>query len=98
MVDSVPRAFAERRQQLRGEHRRQLVTIGHGADGIADCAKRIAQAADEAHANGGTLNVQSQINFLTGALARLIKDWGVCEHLQKFQAVAAAPREGQNGR
>jgi hypothetical protein len=88
------RAFAERRQQLRGEHRRQLGTIGHGAASIADCAQRIAHAADEAISTGDILSVQSQINFLTGAFARLLKDWGVVEHMQKFQTIANQ-REGK---
>jgi hypothetical protein len=89
------RAFAERRQQLRGEHRRQLSIIASAAADIAECARRIAQAAEEAIETSGSLNMQPQMAFLTGALIRLVKDWGSVEHMQKFQTIANQQREGK---
>lgn len=58
------------------------------AEGIAGNASLIAHAIAEAQANGGQISVQNQINYLTGAFARLLKDLGVVEHLQKHGAAA----------
>ena len=88
MLGPQGRAFAERRQQLRADHKRKVTVVATEAANIADCAQRVAAAADEARENGNLLSIQPQIGYLTGALARLIKDWGVVEHLQKFQALA----------
>jgi hypothetical protein len=88
MVGPQNRAFVERRQQLRADHKRKVTVVATEAANIADCAQRVANAADEARESGDHLNIQPQIGYLTGALARLIKDWGVVEHLQKFQALA----------
>jgi hypothetical protein len=89
------RPFEERRSTLRAAHRRSLRAIAEGATQLASAAERIAQVAEEAHNASARshIQVQPQINFLTGALARLIKDWGVLEHIQSFPTIQPGPAE-----
>jgi len=73
-------------------HRRRLEHIVRDAAALAAAARKIAEAAAETIAGGGQLQVQPQINALTGAHARLLKDWGVIEHLQ---LIGTRQREGR---
>ena len=65
------------------DHRRALEQIRDAAISVAGTAAKIAEAANEVLDKGGTLNVQPQLAFITGAHARMLKDQGVVEHLQK---------------
>lgn len=55
------------------------------ADSLAGAARKIEQAASEALDTGADANLQPQMAFLTGSLARLIKDWGAVEYLQTWR-------------
>jgi len=74
---------SENRLSMRAEHKASLGNVATEAAAIAGAAAKIVQSAHEALANGGAIQIQPQIAFLNGSLARLIKDWGVVEHLQK---------------
>ena len=43
---------------------------------------KVAQAINQVLEHGGTVNVQPQMSFMTGAYARMLKDLGVVEYLQ----------------
>lgn len=72
---------------LKAIHRTRLETMRGDADAIAGTALRLAQAIQEVLDTGGTVKVQPQINFLTGAVLRMVKDWGVVEQLQSYGVV-----------
>lgn len=78
---------SEGKLSLRAEHRTVIEHIGTEAERIAGAARLIADLAGEVLQNGGQLNIQQQLMFLTGALMRLQKDAGVLEHLQRHNAV-----------
>jgi hypothetical protein len=84
----------ERRSQLKLAHGSKTTALAQEADRIIGCAQLIAHAAEEAAANGTPLQIQPQIAFLTGSLARLIKDWGAVEYLQMVQQTGARRATG----
>jgi hypothetical protein len=55
------------------------------ADSLAGTARHVEQAATEALAEGNDVNLQKQMAFMTGALARMLKDWGAIEYLQTWR-------------
>lgn len=65
-------------------HRAKLEQIRSDAVALAGTAVRISQAVDEVLDKGGVAQIQPQMAFLTSALARLSKDWGVIEYLQSL--------------
>lgn len=67
---------------MRDEHKATLANIAAEAAAIAGIASRIGLAAHEIMRDGGTISMQAQINYLTGALMRLNKDWAIVERLQ----------------
>lgn len=86
---AVPQPIArpsEGRLSMRAEHKTALQHVASEAAAIAGAAGRIVVTAQEALERGGDVSIQSQVQFLTGAYARLIKDLGVVEHLQKHGA------------
>lgn len=93
-VTRPPSGFASARQAVQShaaiaaELQTALKNSLGEAEGIAFNATLIANAIAEAQANGGQIQVQGQINYLTGAMARLLKDLGVVEHLQRHGAAA----------
>jgi len=50
---------------------------------LAGTAAKIAQAINQTLDQGGTVNIQPQLAFITGAHARIAKDVGVVEFLQQ---------------
>lgn len=71
-------------------HRKRVSQVEADAAALAGTMQRVASAAQEVLTNGGTLQVQQQFAFATGALARLLKDMGVIEQLQS-DGVSARP-------
>jgi hypothetical protein len=58
---------------------------------LAGTANKIIQTLDEVLEKGGTVNIQSQMAFITSVNARMTKDCGVIEHLQSHGAVIRRP-------
>lgn len=83
---------SETRLSMRAELRGAVGNVQKEAAGIAGAAAKIVAASQEALTDGGNISIQGQVAYLTGALARLMKDLGVVEHLQRHGA--AAPRKG----
>lgn len=77
---------------LRIQRRNRLRTIAREAEAAAQTAAKLCGAAKEAEASHTRLEVQHYIAFLTGALARIQKDWGVVEHLQAIKAETKRPK------
>jgi hypothetical protein len=78
-----PQRPSENRLSMRAEHKGAVTQIANEAAAIAGAAAKIVQASQQALSEGGTLSIQAQATFLTGAYLRLLKDLGVVEHLQK---------------
>jgi hypothetical protein len=60
-----------------------MVQFHREATELSVVANRIAVASREILDCGGSLDVQSQMNFVTSLYARMVKDWGVIEHMQQ---------------
>lgn len=75
---------------MRAQHRKRLEQVRDEVTGLAGTAAKMASAINEVLSQGGTVNLQPQLNFITGAHARLLKDIGVVEHLQHM-GVAQKP-------
>jgi hypothetical protein len=73
-VSPGPHLKAARTQKLRA--------IAEDAANLAGCAQRVSEAAREAADGVGAAQLQKQMAFLTGALARMQKDWGAVEYIQ----------------
>jgi len=76
---------------VQAQHRKRLEQIRDDSIGVAGTAAKISQAMVQALEQGGTVNIQPQIQFLTGAYARILKDFGVVEHLQYLGATQKKP-------
>lgn len=72
-------------------HRDRLEQIRNDALGVAGAANKIAQSITQVLENGGTIETQRQMHFITGAYARMLKDFGVVEQLQKEGATQKKP-------
>ena len=72
-------------------HRTRLEQLREEATSVAGTALKIAQAIEQVLKEGGGINVQPQMSFLTGAFARMTKDVGVVEFLQS-QGINQKPR------
>lgn len=77
---------------LRIQRRTRLRAIAREAEALAQTAYKLHQAAQEAEQRGASLDVQHYMAFLTGAHARVLKDWGVVEHLQAIDAERKGPK------
>lgn len=76
---------------IAAQHRRRIEQARDDAISLAGNAAKIAEAMTEVLEQGGIVNVQPQINFMTGAQARFLKDYGVIEHLQNIGAFQKKP-------
>lgn len=74
---------SETRLSMKAELNGAMTNVLNECEAIAGAATKIAQKIEETRNTGGMLNIQPQIMFLTGAMARMLKDLGVAEHLQK---------------
>ena len=68
---------------MRSRHRQALLNLIEQAAAISQAAALITDKANETLHRGGAVSVQQQLNFITGAHARLVKDWGLIEYLQQ---------------
>lgn len=73
---------AENRISMRAVHRQKLRDLQSEAEAVAGTMTRLAGVIREILDNGGTLQTQGQVNFFTGAHARILKDIGIVEYLQ----------------
>lgn len=89
--NGLPSHTAAARQSIRADLTDRLRHIAQDAEAFAACAEKLGQMAEEAAKNGTAVILQPQVQFLTGALARLQKDWGVVEHLQRHGALPLTP-------
>ena len=69
------------------QHRRRIEQARDIAISLAGNYAKIAEGMTEVLEQGGVINVQNQVNFVTGANARFFKDYGVIEHLQNIGAI-----------
>lgn len=67
---------------MQAQHRVRLQQIQNEALSLAGTATKIAQEINQVLDRGGMAHIQPQMQYLTGAYARMSKDWGVVEHLQ----------------
>lgn len=67
---------------MQEDYRHLLAHLRNDIEASAQTAAKMVQAIDEAMEVGSTVSLQPQVNFLTGALFRMAKDWGVIEHMQ----------------
>lgn len=95
MSDITINRPSEIRLTMKAELNGAMNNVLTEAEGIAGAATKIAQKIQEIRQQGGLLNIQPQIMYLTGAMARMMKDLGVAEHLQKHGTRIARAR--QNG-
>lgn len=58
---------------------------------MAGTAAKIAEACEQVLALGGVLVVDPQVAFLTGAHARILKDYGVVGHFKMEGVVLHKP-------
>ena len=72
----------ERRLSPRRQHETKLRQMIETATQLADVADRIVKAAEQVSSEGGLLDVEPQMRFVTSAYVRLVKDWAVTESLQ----------------
>jgi len=86
MVDDKAKGFSH----IQAVHRTRLEQVRNEATSLAGNAARIAQAINQVLEKGGQVNIQPQMNFITGAYARMLKDLGVIEQLQS-QGVRQRP-------
>ena len=63
-------------------HRTRISQIESEAAALAGALQKIADTAQEVLTRGGQLQVQPQVAFITGGIARMLKDLGVVEQLQ----------------
>lgn len=77
---------------IRIQRRTRIRAIAREAEAMAQTAHKLHQAALEAERVGGSLDIQHYIAFITGAHARVLKDWGVVEHLQAIDAERKGPK------
>lgn len=77
---------SETRLSMRAELQGSMRNVAQEAEGIARAAIKIANMIEETATKGGTVQIQPQVVYLTGAMARMMKDLGVVEHLQKHGA------------
>ncbi len=78
---------------LQAIHRRRIEMIRDEAINLAGTATKIAQAMTQILERGGAINIQAQMSFITGAHARISKDWGVAEHLQAQGSTIKPPQK-----
>jgi len=90
-VLETARAYNQRTDGRRLEHRRAVGCVAEVAGQLAQNAEIIASAAEKVLATGGRLEVAPQMHFLVGALMRLVKDIAVVEHLQKLHTAQRRP-------
>ena len=77
---------------MEADHRTTVAHIAEEAARMAAAALRVSQAAEQVlHQTGGQVLFQPQVTFLVGSLARLQKDWAVCDHLQTRGAKQRRP-------
>jgi hypothetical protein len=72
-------------QDMRSARRAALAHAITEAEGLATTAARLAGALQEALEVGTVPALGPQLNYITGAHARLLKDCGVIEHLIRQQ-------------
>lgn len=72
-----------RLSQDQAAHRTLLERIEEEAHRVTHNGALIASQIEELKIKGGKLDIQAQMNFLTGAHMRMMKDLGAIEHLQK---------------
>jgi len=63
-------------------HQTRVERVCDEARQLAGVYNLIASKAEEVLDKGGQLQIQPQMAFTTGALCRMLKDWGVLEQLQ----------------
>lgn len=85
------RARNENTHSRRLERHRRLGRIAEAANQLAHAATLVMHRAEEADAQGGRLVAAEQMNFLVGAMMRLVKDVGVVEHLQSLDVAEGKP-------
>jgi len=68
--------------RMQALHRARLEAIRNDAISLAGTTAKIAEAISQVLDKGGMAHVQPQMAFFTGTYARMMKDWGVIEHLQ----------------
>lgn len=89
---------SDTRLSMKAELNGAMNNVSAEAESIAGAAAKIVQRIEEIRQQGGLLNVQPQIMFLTGAMARMMKDLGVAEHLQKHGTRVIRARMGSGER
>jgi hypothetical protein len=77
--------------RLQQVHRRRIEAIHRDSEELAGVMRLIHQRADTVLKVGGRLDAQKQMNYALGAVARILKDWGVVEHLQEQLIEQKAP-------
>lgn len=85
-------APGENRTSMRAMHKQKLKDVKAEIEMLTGMLTRTSQRIDEILANGGTLGAHGQMNFLTGAYARIMKDVAIVDYLQSqgvFQKSAA---------
>lgn len=70
------------RDTIEAQHKKCLQHIREQALNLAGNMHVIANAIKEVEENGGVVDIQRQMDFLTSTHARLLKDWGITTHLQ----------------
>jgi hypothetical protein len=61
--------------------RKRMEALHEEADQLAGAARKLQLMLLQSLDSGQTVSVQPQVNYLTGSLARIQKDWGVVEML-----------------
>lgn len=92
MSDVTINRPSEARLSMKAELNGAMNNVLTEAESIAGAATKIVQKIQEIRQQGGMLNIQPQIMFLTGAMARMMKDLGVAEHLQRHGTRIARAR------
>src|SRR5262245_15472692 len=82
-----PNASREGTHQLAATYRARVTALRDAADEVQGTMTLIVNRLNEVLDKGGTASIQPQIAFLTSALMRMQKDWGVVEMCQQTGAM-----------
>ena len=74
------------RTTIGDDYRWRVARLRQELEALLGVANKLVNEVNEVGSTGGTLVIQPQLNYLTGCVARIQKDFGVIEHLQTHGA------------
>ncbi len=86
------RFYPKTADEMTALHRKRLELVKRDALAIGSAALNLATLIRQVlEKDGGTVEAHERVNFLTGAYARLLKDFGIIQALQDLGARQPPP-------